>query len=63
MSALPGISDINLFCYRQSIVHFDAKVSNCAFDHGVPKSRGSSPTLPIQINLAATRGRSDIAGS
>jgi len=23
MSALPGISDINLFCYGQGIVYFD----------------------------------------
>jgi len=30
MSALPGYSDINLFCYRQRIVHFDAEVSNRA---------------------------------
>ena len=31
MSALPGyFSDINLFRYRQSIVHFDAEVSNRA---------------------------------
>jgi hypothetical protein len=31
----PGISDVNLFRYRQGIVHFDAEVSDCAFDLGV----------------------------
>jgi hypothetical protein len=35
MSALPEYSDVNLFCYRQSIVYFDAKISNRAFDRGV----------------------------
>jgi len=30
MSALSGYSDINLFCYRQSIVRFDAEVFNRA---------------------------------
>jgi len=30
MSALSGDSDINLFCYRQSIARFDAEVSNRA---------------------------------
>jgi len=29
-SLCPGISDINLFGYRQRIVHFDAEVSNRA---------------------------------
>jgi hypothetical protein len=31
----PGISDINLFCYSQGIVYFDAEVSDGAFDLGV----------------------------
>jgi hypothetical protein len=35
----PGISDINLFCYCQSIVHFDSEISDRAFDLGVPKQK------------------------
>jgi hypothetical protein len=31
----PGISDINLFRYRESIIYLDAEVSNGAFDLGV----------------------------
>jgi len=30
MSVLSGDSDINLFCYRQNIVRFDAEVFNRA---------------------------------
>jgi hypothetical protein len=37
MSALPGISDVHLFRYRQSIVHLDAEISHRAFDLGVTK--------------------------
>jgi hypothetical protein len=35
MSALPGISDVNLFRYRKRIIDFDAEVSDGAFDFGV----------------------------
>jgi hypothetical protein len=31
----PGISDINLFSYGQSIIYFDAQISNRAFDLGM----------------------------
>ena len=31
----PGISDINLFRYCQSIIHFDPEISDRAFDLGV----------------------------
>jgi hypothetical protein len=31
----PGISDINLFRYCQSIIHFDPKIPDRAFDLGV----------------------------
>jgi hypothetical protein len=34
-SALPSISDINLFCDRQCIVYIDAEVSHCAFNLSV----------------------------
>ncbi len=43
MSALPGISDINLFRYCQGIVHFDAQISNRAFDLGVAKQKAGRP--------------------
>ena len=45
MSALPGISDINLFRYCQSIVHFDAEISDRAFDLGVAKQKLDSPQI------------------
>jgi hypothetical protein len=35
----PGISDINLFRYCQSIVHLDAEISNRAFNLGVAKQK------------------------
>src|SRR5882724_3231321 len=41
----PGISDINLFCYCQRIVHFDAEVSNRAFDLGVAEQKLDSPSI------------------
>ena len=33
----PGISDINLFCYRKRIVYLDPEVSHGAFDLRVAK--------------------------
>jgi hypothetical protein len=39
----PRISDINLFCYCQSIVHLDAKISNRAFYLGVAEQKLDSP--------------------
>jgi hypothetical protein len=41
----PGISDINLFCYCQSIVHFDTEISNRAFDLGVAEQKLDSPQI------------------
>ena len=36
MSALPGhISNVNLFRYREGIIHLDAEVSDGTFDFGV----------------------------
>ena len=32
----PGISDINLFRYCQSVIDFNAKVSDRTFDLGMP---------------------------
>ena len=46
MSALPGISDINLFRYcQEGIVHFDAQISNRAFDLGVAKQKLDGPEI------------------
>ena len=33
----PGISDINLFRYCQSVIDLDAEIPDGAFDLGVPK--------------------------
>jgi hypothetical protein len=41
----PGISDINLFRYCESIVYFDAKISNRAFYLGVTKQKLDSPQV------------------
>jgi hypothetical protein len=35
----PGISDINLFRYCQSIVYLNPEISDCAFDLGVAKQK------------------------
>jgi hypothetical protein len=37
ISALPGISDINLFRYCQRVIDLDAKIPDRAFDLGVPE--------------------------
>src|ERR1700682_587256 len=41
----PGTSDINLFCYCQSIIHFDAEISDRAFDLGMAKKKLDSPKI------------------
>ena len=43
----PGTSDINLFCHCHSIIHFDAEISDRAFDFGVAEQRlhGSQVTI------------------
>ena len=33
----PGISDVDLFGYREGIIYLDAEVSDGAFDFGVAK--------------------------
>jgi hypothetical protein len=37
MSALPSISDINLFRYCQGVIDLDAEISDRAFDLGMPE--------------------------
>src|SRR5712692_8165296 len=41
----PGISDINLFRYCQGIVHFDAQISDRAFDLSVAKQKLDGPEI------------------
>jgi hypothetical protein len=41
----PGTSDVNLFCYCQRVIYFDAQVSDCAFDLGMPKKKLNSPQI------------------
>jgi hypothetical protein len=41
----PGISDINLFRYCQSIVYLNAKISDRALDLGVAKQKLDSPKI------------------
>src|SRR5215813_6310539 len=41
----PGISDVNLFRYCQGIVHFDAEISDRAFDLGVAKQKLDCPEI------------------
>jgi len=43
MSALPGISDINLFRYRKRIIYLDAEVSDGIFDFGVAEQELHGP--------------------
>ena len=56
MSALHGTSDINLFCYCQSIIHFDAEISDHAFDLGVAKQKLDSPKIArAPVNQSSLR--------
>jgi hypothetical protein len=41
----PGISDVNLFRYCQGIVYLNAKISDRAFDLGVPKQKLDGPEI------------------
>jgi hypothetical protein len=46
MAAPPGyFSDINLFRYRQGVIHLDAKIPDCAFDLGMPEQKLNSPQV------------------
>jgi hypothetical protein len=41
----PGISDVNLFRYCEGIVYLNAKISDRAFDLGVPKQKLDGPEI------------------
>jgi hypothetical protein len=41
----PGISDINLFRYRQGVIDLDAEIPDCAFDLGMPKQELDGPEI------------------
>jgi len=43
MSALPRISDVNLFCYRDGVVDLDAQIPDSTFDLGVAKQKLHGP--------------------
>ena len=45
MSAMPGISDINLFRYCQGVIDLDAEISDRAFDPGMPEQELDSPQV------------------
>ena len=44
-SALPGNSDINLFCYGQGVIDLDAEVSDGALDLGVAEQKLHGPQI------------------
>jgi len=44
----PGTSDIDLFCYCQSIIYLDAEISDRAFDLGVAKQKLDSPEIAVR---------------
>ena len=41
----PGISDINLFRYCQSIIYLDTEISHRAFNRGVAKQKLDGPEI------------------
>jgi hypothetical protein len=43
MTALPPISDICLFRYCESIIHFDAEIPDGALDFGVTEQKLDRP--------------------
>ena len=45
MSVLLGTSDINLFRYCHGVIHFDAQVSDRAFDLGMVKEKLNGPEI------------------
>jgi hypothetical protein len=45
MSALPGISDINLFRYCQGVIDLNAEIPDRAFDLGMPEQKLDGPEI------------------
>jgi len=41
----PGLSDVDLLSYRESVVDFDAKIPNGAFDFGVAEKQLDRPEI------------------
>jgi hypothetical protein len=54
----PGTSDINLFCYRESIIHLDPKISNRALYFGVTEQEldRTKIKIPQRSSLLPYRG-------
>jgi hypothetical protein len=46
----PDISDINLFRYCQGIIYFDPKISDRAFDLGMPEQKLNGPLASAGID-------------
>jgi hypothetical protein len=44
----PGISDVDLFRYREGTIHLNAKVSDGAFDLGVAGKSCTARKLPVR---------------
>jgi hypothetical protein len=62
----PGFSDVNLFGYRQRIIHLDTEVSDGAFDLGVAEQEldsaevaGSAVDQRCPCRLSGTYGHRD----
>jgi hypothetical protein len=55
MSALPDISDINLFRYCESIINLDAEMSDRAFDFGMSDQKLDGPG-EVACERELTRG-------
>ena len=56
----PGTSDINLFRYCQSVIDFNAKVSDRTFDLGMPKQQLDGPQVarpPVDQGCLCTSQR------
>ena len=45
MSLCPGISDINLFRYRQGVIDLDAEIPDRAFDLGMSEQELDGPEI------------------
>ena len=51
----PGTSDINMFCYCQSVINFDAEISDRAFDLGVATQKLAPEIAGAPVNQGSLR--------
>jgi hypothetical protein len=62
----PGISDINLFRYCQGVIHFDARISDRAFDPGMTGQQLDGPQVacpPIDQGCFCSSQRMGLSNS